>query len=592
MRHCRNQGFATDTFIFSALLLWLPVTGVFTPATAQTPVGGDTSPAIAGLVRDLGDAHFDVRKRAASELRKLGYAAVPALEAAAKSADPEIAATARDILKVARTGITPAWPAELAAKARNYATLDANARQALIRQAVLELKAESAAFLLLCLAEPDDGTAQAVLATLAAAGDDALAARLGELAPKPPLNPGQRRVLAWSEQRRGNGLRALQLLGNDPADAAARAELVNAAVKQLKDKRRDDQWPDILQSAAALAAAVPEDARFLYLEADALVNLKREPEADALCVAALKLAPDSEAPHYLAGDLLGDLGRDLWGEKEWELILHIPPADEIYDTNAHMRLGQLRSRLGQHAAAADSFARGLDLLRTKQVGALAGASEADLEKWIRELRRKAAQAEQDDAPVALEIKPILKAAKQTDYDTALAAVNCGSVFLSIQPLGVRLLDMEAQCWVGWNEAKREVTMMLNGSPASPAQCVAEFPATAPRQVAIMVLDCVYLFALEAGADRARKLARFEFDYEMQVKLRPKGQGCTGNPLKIGDHEYSWAELLKGVQVDYLPETFELELQCPQKESQPAPLKVKLAIPGASRWPPGKPPAKP
>ena len=66
---------------------------------------------IADLVRDLGSATFDVREKAVQELKKRGDKAIPALEAALKNADQEIALRARRLIRTIkiRSTLTPVF---------------------------------------------------------------------------------------------------------------------------------------------------------------------------------------------------------------------------------------------------------------------------------------------------------------------------------------------------------------------------------------------------------------------------------------------------------------------------------------------------
>ena len=75
------------------LLTWMhPVL-----ALVSDEVAADAA-TIEDMIRDLGDSRFAIRIAAAQKLRQAGYLAVSALQEAARSNDPEVAITARELL--------------------------------------------------------------------------------------------------------------------------------------------------------------------------------------------------------------------------------------------------------------------------------------------------------------------------------------------------------------------------------------------------------------------------------------------------------------------------------------------------------------
>ena len=72
------------------------------------------------LARDLGSPVYSVRERASKELWKLGAAARPALEAAAKSGDAEVSRRAADILEKFDWGVFPDTPADVLKLIREF----------------------------------------------------------------------------------------------------------------------------------------------------------------------------------------------------------------------------------------------------------------------------------------------------------------------------------------------------------------------------------------------------------------------------------------------------------------------------------------
>ncbi|HEY5313406.1 MAG TPA: hypothetical protein VIK18_12845 [Pirellulales bacterium] len=79
-----------------------------------------TPPAIASAIKDLGADRLETRIAAREFLWKLGKVAYPALEAAAKSDDLEVSATARHLLDRIELGLSAEMPAELIQAAETF----------------------------------------------------------------------------------------------------------------------------------------------------------------------------------------------------------------------------------------------------------------------------------------------------------------------------------------------------------------------------------------------------------------------------------------------------------------------------------------
>jgi hypothetical protein len=191
----------------------------------------------ADWVKKLADESFQERERASLELWKLGEAAVPALEAAVSSTDPEQAIRASDILRKIRLHITPDTDASVISLVERYATASAAEKSALM--AKMRAKKAWRQMLKLYAAETDDKVREK-LAPLAGdvalkaarerilQNDDATAREFLELA---PANESGLRALA--EFHRSHGTldaelqRAKELKG--PKGAAWRMALYSAA---------------------------------------------------------------------------------------------------------------------------------------------------------------------------------------------------------------------------------------------------------------------------------------------------------------------------------------------------------------------------
>ncbi|MFI5379129.1 MAG: HEAT repeat domain-containing protein [Tepidisphaerales bacterium] len=77
---------------------------------AKPPTTRPADPAVIALISKLGDEDFKTREAATDELRKLGQPALPALKEAATSADPEVQARARSLIKEIDNASKPKAP--------------------------------------------------------------------------------------------------------------------------------------------------------------------------------------------------------------------------------------------------------------------------------------------------------------------------------------------------------------------------------------------------------------------------------------------------------------------------------------------------
>jgi|GEM_PF-5322181 len=112
------------------------------PGFSQAPPAAGTPPsilapaitpaAIEQAVKDLGHEEFAIRERATEFLIGAGEAAMAAVEAAAKSTDPEVALRAKIVLKRLTSGVRPGTPAELASLIEDFQAADRKGKGNLI----------------------------------------------------------------------------------------------------------------------------------------------------------------------------------------------------------------------------------------------------------------------------------------------------------------------------------------------------------------------------------------------------------------------------------------------------------------------------
>lgn len=539
-------------------------------------------PKIDGWVRDLADKQYAVRQRAADELRKIGCPAVPALERAAQSDDPEVADVARAILKDARLGVSAAWPKALAQDLRQYETMTAVARDAFIRQVISEMRAEAVPFLLVRLAFGDAQEAQSVLNALSQSKDDRMAERLVATL-KTPGNEWQARALAWAHLTRKEPQAALRVLAAGKVKDDALRSVIQQIITDLLRQFAKEEYKIVAMTAGEAAAIAPDEPRLLYLQALALRLLGKEKEPAELEKKALELNPREEGPHYSAGDMLMDLGANELSQREWETILKIPPADDVYDINAHMRLGQLAAHDKRNGEAAEHYEAGLKLYRQNKAAGhggygMVGTSEMELEATIRHLRQgkgpgKAMIAGDKGKQITLHITPVVKDRRQKALQAALKACRL-TLTANVEPLGVRLLDLK-DCRLAYDRDTEKISILLHETAACDAQRCRLGGKKA--NIAVCSLDCVYIYELDPAAGNVTRLDRFEKDYEVKVVPDESLRAFKGDDLKIGDTMYPWKDLLEGTTLDYLPPILEFKLVAPAADGEPETLKFAIPI---------------
>jgi len=360
-----------------------------------------TDDEISRAVRELGAADFKTREQATTLLRSAGKAAERALEQASQSDDPEVSVRARRLLIEVRMGITPDWPEAMVELALGYEKLDSNGQDLALDRLRETLGNKSVGFLLWRIGIGDARECEAALKLLREPGDEDTADRV-IAALKGELKPAEHRALAWAFDRKGRDLEALQSLAKcGGLEDQLRHALVEKCVKALLDQLRARDDRPAADAAARLAEAVPNEPRFLYLHAEALARHDKHEEAKALRDKALSLHPTEEAPHFTAGEMLTDLGQDAVAVREWEMILKIPPRDEVYDINAHLRMAGAHERARRYADAADCFERALGLYHRAKAASSGMAmtkSEDEVRRHIASLRAKAREKEQNLQP--------------------------------------------------------------------------------------------------------------------------------------------------------------------------------------------------
>ena len=466
------------------------------------------------LVRDLGAGDYATRERASAALRQLGAAARLALEQVENTPDPEVRERARTILADLRLGITPDWPAELAALARGYRQRDATERPAVLQRVAGALKLQAVPFL--------------------------LAARAGA--------------------------------ERDVVDRLLR-EMANTGVQEMR-RALDRYEPATIQKLAGQYRALAVmDPRLPYLEAEALEAAGQKAAAEACRQRAAECAPDREEPHYLAAEMLQEFHRDDLARAEWNQVLKIPPADDVYDINAYLRLADLENKAGRYAGAADLLEKALTLFR-KARGAgrggygMVGGDEQQIEKRVRALRQRA----KGQGALPVEIRAWVKDGADDKLQRALQA-TVATVTINVQPHDLRLFDLE-QASLAFDPRQQELFATLNGQRCSPP-VKAKLEQTA--RIAVRTLDCYYIFKVDPRTGRAEKEARFELDYELRLKPEALPRGWTDVTVQVNDKTYELAAARKGIPFDFLPEKLTVLVRGTDAAGQPQTLRLQGSV---------------
>jgi tetratricopeptide (TPR) repeat protein len=532
---------------------------------------------VEALVRGLGADRFQEREEASAALVRAGADAVDALHAAIESGDPEVRMRAEKVLATIRLGIGHSWPKELADLARSFDSLSIPEKREAMFRINRELKADAVPFLVMRLHDVDGALAAEAL-RLVREQDSNEAAQQVLLWMKRPLAPLDHIVVAWAQHRLGHPVKALEILVRQNLTDRLRGQIMTEALQAFQGLWKARRFDELQEQIVPWIEAAPDEARFLYYQAEALDGLGKADAAAATRERALALHPEDEAAHYTAGDMLFNLG--LWkvSAGEWLKILKIPPENDVYDMNALLRLGDIAVRNKQFHEAADHYQKVLDLYRkARQQGGsgfgMVGASDADLERKIQQLRNQEAK---DDAAgrvedISVEIQETVKEDKAKEMGEALAGVEA-TLTVRVQPHGMRLFDLDV-AGLRWDREKKQILPLLNGQPCSDP--VAFQPSAKRARVALRALDCIYIYEIDTETGAAKKLARYEKDYTVTIKPGPSIRLQRNVRMTLNGEPADWREFLGGRPFDFLPATFKITLEGETEEEKPMEMKVDL-----------------
>jgi|APSaa5957512622_1039677.scaffolds.fasta_scaffold03236_4 tetratricopeptide (TPR) repeat protein len=526
---------------------------------------------IATLIRELGADSHKERTDAMHALWQIGLPARDALERATHSDDPEVGLTARTLLRDITHGVRPSWPEALRRQARGYIHLSSGERIAFMDRLIQTVNQGAIPFLLMRVEAgkaQDAGPATDRLKNMLQ--QDAQWRDIIQRLPQ-PVNPFQARLLALACEAVGTLAEISKALDTPHLEANMKTKLINISVVRLQENVARGEYARVAEAAAALAEAVSGEARFLYLQAIAAAGRGQSQKARTLEKSALALNADAESPHYTAGEMLNKMGRPHLSEQEWLRILEIPPAGDVYDINAHLRLAAIYAADHKHTQAADAYDAVVKLYETarREHGSgygIVGTDVKGLARRAADQRRYAAgeckepaakhHAAANGGKIQVGLTVSLKDGKLADMQQALSAVAM-TMQVNVQPRGVRLFR-DAKARLTYDVAKQEFNVMLNNSACSKARPYKL--EQAKTKVAVNTLDMCYIYAVERGTGRTTELAAFEKDYLLTVEPSPELRAWRETTISLNEKATTWEALQKGVPFDYLPKTFDLKIE--------------------------------
>ena len=547
--------------LFSVLAVWVSAEGV--------PEAG-----IRALIEQLGAPSHKEREKAAAALWQIGDPALDLLKQAAKADDPEVSDRAGELIDNIRLGILPSWPESLREQVLQCEAAPLEPHRGFMISLAKARGAEAVPFLLSRLhleGHPDNETALKLLQGLAEdpAARDKIRKRIGQ-----PANQNEARLLVQLLKGGASFSDQLALLELRHLPLSDRRPVIDALLKSLRNKLTSEDPAGVEQDAEAAAKACPEEAGFLYLQGLAAAGRSGDKtRANELFRQALALHPDKEAPHYSAGTLLNDLGHPELSEREWRRILEIPPVDEVYDINAHLRLGDILKRRHEHKEAADAFERALVLYREKKKKGGSGfgllGDEKELEAMIVRLRSAI------ESEWKLSLQSQVKEGRLEAMNNMLKAADV-TLSLNVQPAGFRLFEV-APAAVSFDTERSQYVVLLNGS-----RCGEGVPGKLKEggnKVAVRTLDMVYLFDVAGDTGKAQKVESYEKDYT--IRIRPSEEVRVWKELvfRINGKEQTLKELEDGLFFDWLPEKLLLEATGVTPDGQRREFKNEIPIRG-------------
>ncbi|MBP7274797.1 MAG: hypothetical protein KBA51_01180 [Kiritimatiellae bacterium] len=510
-------------------------------------------------IRRLGAPAHAEREEASAALWRIGEAALEQLQEAERDPDPEIAMRAGRLRADISDGFRPDWPEALRRLLRGYDRLPDDQRLAALDQLIRDRGDEAAAFLLRRLQRDGADGASAVAERLESLAESAQVRRWLLDRMRAPRHEPEARVLATVCLKEGGPVHLARALGAEHVPSPLRHRLTSSALEHLHARLQAGEFERVAQDAAAPAAATPNEARFVYYEAAGAAHLHDSARAESLLMKALSLNPDSETPHWEAAEMLTRMDQANLAAREWQRILEIPPENDVYDMNAHFRLGGFFAENRRFAQAADAYERGLNDYRSaRERGGsgmgLLGGSEEDLVELIARYRAMVRPlTEAAPQPWSIQIESRIKGDRTEEW-LKISSTPEIRMTVNVQPYGFRIFE-SAPVTLKYDRARGELVMLLDDTTTMSA--IPNILKKGITRVLVDSLDMRYLFEIDSETGTSVKRMSVELDYIMFLKP-PDALRAWRNPeLIINDQPYTWEDLDRGIPFDILPQEIKL-----------------------------------
>jgi len=516
-------------------------------------------------VRGLGaEKHVD-RVAASAALTRIGAVARPALEKAALYDDPEVRLRARAILaSLPRTIGGAAWP-ETSRKARVEYERKTPTERLQMLNSIFNLgeTGELAPFLLSLLRGPDK-EAQAALNALTRVPS----APAGQMALKllaAPQNDSERRARAWALARVGAHLESYRLLVGLKV-AIAPAPQADAAVASVRKHLRGGQRVKGFAEYLDARKAFPADARFLYLEAEAMAGMGKLGEAEKLRADALAMLPKDDAAYAVAGRMLSEMGLRRAAVPEWRALLALAPKQSVWGVYARMYLIGDLAEGGAFKEAGDLLAETLELLismrDTGNAMGILGVEIPSVEAHVAELHALGEKFPLPaggvvDALPADEVKTEMSVAvKDAKLDAYRRALNDAGIMLRLQNPSPTLRPMDIPgIGLRYDVAAKQLALSISEMPCS--KPVAWTPRGKSATVVVFDEDHCHVFSVNGATGAVKKLARYDVDTKLRIVPGKQLAACTDHTARLNGMPVKWGELLAGKTFDTPPTSLHL-----------------------------------
>jgi tetratricopeptide (TPR) repeat protein len=528
---------------------------------------------ITQLISQLGSDNYQKRLEASKKLQEIGQPARSQLETAISSTDPEIRMRAKEILKDIKLGIRPSWPEKMVKKVRGFSKLKTDDRKKLIAE-IVEISEREAMPFLFTLLEKNSGDESGLALQVLLSFKEKKTLwnqTIKVFSENVPSNKYQAELYAKAGIGTGDFEVIRKSLKSSHIPRHIKNEIVKNQVAVLDEMLNKENYTKAAKRAEELSESLPDNAKILYIQADALSRLQRDDQAREIEEKALSLNPETEGPHYTAGEYLTNAGKMSLAVKEWEKILEIPPVDGVYDINAYLRLSDIYAKNKMYKKALEFLEKGVKkyrIAKEKHGSGMGMLGEDKLDQKIAYLKKKA--REEGNAGIVVSDKPPKKknyvkfnlnlSEKKGKYDEMVKELKNvqGSMAFTAQPYGIGLLKKKI-VKMKYDSEKDEFAVTLNNSPCAKPQKLGIKDKADSAKIAVFELDTCNIYEITPETEKVELLKSYDKEYKLKILKGGLISNWKDTVIKCNGKEYSWEELEIGLPFDYLPEKMNIEI---------------------------------